>query len=267
MVDISHTDLTLGRVLYDNLARLDGVTITYSGTTVAGFEPENAFDWRDFSFFAAEASATTTLDVELPDGGTLDAWSVYCASYSDPATSTINLYAETGAGVFTLLDTVTVQDEPLITLRTVAETTIAAGRRLRYEFVTGPSTLPCRELVAGLRLDFPMGQHEGITPPNLLQGVVVTNVIGENGSILGRDVKRVERKTQIDLNFLEPDWVRTEWEAFATHATRYAFFYQWDPEGYPDEVVFASAESINAPANSSPPGKMAVTMPLYCLAD
>jgi hypothetical protein len=107
-----------------------------------------------------------------------------------------------------------------------------------------------------------MGQWADITPPTLYSGVVLSNVIAENGSILGRNVRRAEKKGELSLDYLDPTWVRTSWDAFAIHAARYPFFYRWDPVGHPAEVAFAAAESIQAPRNSSPPPYMSVSMPM-----
>ena len=262
--DISHASLTLGRVLYDNLARQSGATITWSGTESTAQPYENAFDWRDFSLFRVTATETANLDIVLPLGGTLDCWSVFTSKYEATAAATITLYYESAPAVFTQLGQVTITDEAKLSMIAFTEVTVAAGRKIRFTIAASDEDLLIRQLAAGPRLDFPMGQFQGITPPNLLQGVVQDTVVGVNGSFLGRNIRREVRTTEIDLMYLDPDWVRSEWQAFAQHAKKNAFFYMWAPELYPNEAVFAWGK-INPPVNSGPAALMQVSMPLNCL--
>ena len=143
-------------------------------------------------------------------------------------------------------------------------TTILSGRKLRFEFQIGSDPLLVRQLVAGQRLSLQMGQYAGISPPRLLSGIVQSNTIAQNGSILGRNVRRLERNNSIDLQYLTESWIRDNWDPFARHASRFAFIYQWNHNDYPDEVAFATGE-VQPPVNSMPPGHMSVTMPMKIL--
>jgi hypothetical protein len=84
-----------------------------------------------------------------------------------------------------------------------------------------------------------------------LGGVKVVNNIAQNGSVLGRSIKRVERMGKIELEFLSAAWVRSTWEPFAYHMARYPFIYLPDPTNHPTVVAFTVAESIGTPQNTS----------------
>jgi len=257
---------TIGTVLYENSGRSTGATGVYSGTIIPGFEPENAFDWRDFSSFLVAAASTTDLDLTFGTAQTIDTWSVFTQQYDAVGGAAIILKYESAPSVFTTIDTVSIPaGSAALTLRKVTPFTVAVGRKLRYEFMTNADSFYVRQLVTGERLEFPIGQHGGITPPNLQQGVVVSNTIAVNGSLIGRDKRRFERACKIDLDYLDPAWVRTYWEPFVTHAIRYPFMYAWNLVDYPAEVVLAASRDIPAPENMGKRGKMRVSMPLHAI--
>jgi hypothetical protein len=252
-------------VLYDNLMRTEANTVSYSGSEVSGFEVENAYDWRDFSLFRA-ATGTTTVDTLLAAATTMDTAVVWTADRGVSGTIVLKTETAAGSGVFTTQATfsLSASGESML-IATFASVTVALGAKVRWEVQAGAAVLDIKQLCVGVRLTNPIGQYVGQTPPNLFQGVVTTNVIAVNGSIIGRNYRRLERRDELKWDYLDPAWLRTYWEPFARHAARNAFFYQWAPSSYPLEVVMASAESIVAPENMMPPPKMKVSMPVRAL--
>jgi hypothetical protein len=269
MVSIAHaTGQTLGRVLYDNKLRRSDSVITFSGTVTPGQLPRNAYDWRDFSIFQVTGSEIVALDAKWDEEVTFNTWGFYAEKYS-PLGATVKLQVETaaGSGLYTDVDEVTVNHETFLFMRAVDTQTVAPGVQTRVEIDNGADIMHVRQIVYGTRLDFPIGQHQGIKPPTLVYGIAIDNNIAVNGSILGRGFRRMERKTDIVLEYLEPSWVRTYWEPFSKHMVRFGCFYSWDPSGYPTEVVFAVAPNINPPENAHNNGRMSVSMPLHCISD
>lgn len=251
-------------VLYSNVMRVTGNTTSYSGTEVTGFEVENTYDWRDFSLFRSD-TGTNTVDTVLAADTTIDCGAVWTVNRE--LAGTILLQLETSPSVFTTLAT--------FTLSAVAETLLLtsftsvvglAGRKVRWSIAAGAASLDVRQLCVGVKLENPIGQYVGHKPINLFQGIVTTNIISVNGSIIGRNYRRLTRRDSIEWSPLDPGWLRTYWEPFTKHASRNAFFFQWAPATYPTEVVFASAESIDPPENISPPPKMKVSMPIVGIA-
>jgi len=252
-----------GRVLYNNLANADN-NYTYSGSTVTGKLPDNCNDWLSYSYFEAQASATTTLDFTIANGGDIDSWAYYIGTYTGTGTSTVSISYESSASVFTQLDTVTTTSGKL-ELRTFNEVTLVAGRRIRYTFTVGTENLIVRQLAAGQVLTFQRGQRDGVKPPVLLGGVVSNNVIAQNGQIIGKNIRRTERDMKLDIQPVTETWVRNSWDDFAREAARHAFFYQWNPTSYPNDAVLAAADDIIPPVNIMPPPYMSVSMPLRVL--
>jgi len=242
------------KVLYNNVLR--GVTPTWSGTTVSGKPPASATDWRDFSFFEADAG---DLDFTMGSDTDIDSFSIYTASHS--TSNTIALKYESGVSSFTTLQTYTATSGKL-TFDEFSSVTVSSGRRIRISFTGG--TVNVRQLVVGEALEMQRGQWDSAVPPTFTQGVKFTNTISENGSVLGRSIKRLERTGKIMLDHLTASWVRSDWEPFSEHCARYPFIYKWDPVTYSSEIGFAFATKINAPKHAGN-SFLSVDMPLRVL--
>lgn len=257
---------TIPQVLYDNTLRVG--TVTYSGTVTAGFEAANAVDWRDFTLFKPQASATTTFDSGALTANTyIDTFVVWCQSFT-AGVHQIDVQYESAPAVFTTIGAIILLGDgkpQWVTLTTPV--TVVTGRKVRLSIIAGATALYVRQFTVGAKLSMETGQWNGVNPPTLNQGVVMENVIAINGSIIARNVRRIERKGNIELTYLTQTWVRNTWNPFSIHANRYSFWYRWNPDSYPAEVAFAAAEEIQAPQNDRPPPLMRVAMPFRCLTD
>ena len=254
----------LSRVLYENNLVVGIDSVSYSGTEIDGFNKENLYDYKDFSTFKPQVSATTTMDFTV--GSTSQNFSSLCV-YVKKVTGTgldIKLYYESAPATYTLIDTITNADGEL-SMNNFNEVTVLATRKIRLEFVSDATQYEIRQIFVGSQLLLERGQYSGVNPPTLTQGIVQSNNISENGSILGTNVKRIDVKSSIDLMYCTEAWVRSTWEGLASHAgSGKSFFYTWNPTEYPDETVFCVASKINPPKNITPTPLMSVSMPLIC---
>ena len=255
----------LGRALADTRANDTGATSVYSGTEIVGFEEINSHDWKDFTLFRVEEN-TTTLDITLAADADINTAHVWAKNISS-ITGAIRLYYESAPAVFTLLASFgTALEDGVPQWKEFSRVTVLNGRKVRWEFIVTGGTADIRQLTAGIQLMAPRGQRGGVKPPTLQSGIIVNNVIAVNGSIIDRSVRRLDRDYNINWDFVSEQFVRTEWEDFAVHMTTKACIYAWDYDNYPDEIVFASAESIIPPLNMDIPQFMAVSMPLKVLS-
>lgn len=259
----SHTSINFGEVLFDNVLRTNDL-IVYSGTDVAGFPPENAIDWRDFSMFQADGGSTTTLDFRFDQDTPFSTLSTFCREYDSAGTASIELLYESSPFVYTSIVTINPTDK-FVTWVDFAEVTVQAGMNVRFEFTTSAGPLLVRQLVIGTKLVFDMGQWSDINPPLLNQSVITGNAMAVNGSFLGRNRRRVEKKGSIKLEFLTQDWVRDEWNPFSIAATEHAFMHRWNPTEYPDEVAMTVGEIV-APRNTRA-SLMEVSMPTMFITE
>lgn len=260
--------MTIGRILFDNQFRNpDNTGFSYSGAEVVGFEKENAIDWRDFSLFRIPIAAEN-LDITMGADTEIDSFGWYTAPGENRIIALLVQY-ESAPAVFTTLSFSQSNLDGVLGLKPFTPVTVLAGRILRVT-TTAPigGDQDIRQITVGKRLDFPIGQHRGIRPPNLRGTFVTSNVISVNGSFLGRDKVRADLQGDIELEFLQPQtFVRDLWVPFMEHAERFAFFYAWDLDGFPDEVVFAWARDTPRPLNTGPQNKMSVSLPWSALAE
>lgn len=240
---------------------LRGITPTWSGTTTAEKTPANAVDWRDFSLFQAD---TGNLDYTMTADTTISAVSIFVATTA--GTNSIVLQYESAPSTFTTLHTYSTPSGTL-TLNTFGSVTVLTGRKIRFA-ITAATSMDIRQLVVGQVMTAEQGQFATMQYPTLLGGLKITNTIATNGSVIGRDIKRVERTGMLQLEYLTPSWVRNTWEPFAYHAARYPFIYQPDPTNYPNEVGFTSADQIVPAKNMGKGSFMAIDWKLkHVVAD
>jgi hypothetical protein len=255
--------MNLPQVLWDNLFARSGYVTAYTGTETAGFERQNAWDWFDWSSFRPSLG-TSSLEVTLPAGATVDAAVLFSGGIAGLATS-VSVEYETAPAVWASLGTFGAPAAGMVWLD-IGSTAIGVGRKVRFLFTGVTGTIDVRQVTVGARLSFPTGQWSGMAPPTLTSGVVTETVISIAGSMLGRNVRRMEKTAEIALDYLEQSWVRATWEPFAQHATRFSFWYRWNPTEYPAEIALAGAMEIKAPTNGKQPF-MSLSMPLKVITD
>ena len=243
------------RFLYSTLLR--GITPTFSGTTVSGMPPANCTDFFDWTFFRADSG---NLDFEMTEDTDIDCVGIYVAEAS--GSNSIELQYESSPSVFTSLKTFSTP-EGSMELEKFTPVTVLNGRKIRF-VITAATVLDIRQLMVGEAMDAEQGAWASASPPTFNSGVKFTNTMSQNGALLGRSIKREDRKGKIMLEYLSDSWVRSTWEEFSTYFSRYPFFYQWDPNGHPLDVAFAYAEAVNPPKHSQH-GFLTVDIPIKML--
>lgn len=251
------------QVLYDSLLYRQRTNVFYTGTNIDGFEPINAFDWRDFSIFRASAGSVD-IRVQVPNGGLVDTLVVWQPA-GGPSAPVVTVSTSPDGTTWTPIGNVVSLNDGAIRWLDLTPVTLPANGWVKVNINDATYTSDWRQISVGAKMTFPIGQWVGVNPPKLYQGVVVESVIANNGSILGRNLRRLEKKGNLNLTHLLPAWVRDTWDPFAIECGRHAFWHRWDPVGHPTEVSFAVAESIEAPVNMLPPPRMSVAMPIRFL--
>jgi hypothetical protein len=214
----------------------------------------------DYTFFTADSA---NLDFTVAADMDIDSVAIYCATAA--GTNSIELQYESAPATFTSLKTFSAPSGTL-DIEEFTGVTVSSGRIIRF-VITAATTINIRQLVVGEIMEAEQGAWASVTPSDFVQGIKVTNNIGQNGSVLGRSIKRLERSGKIMWEHLTDSWVRNTLDPFVRHAARYPFFYQWDPTGHPNDVAFAFAEKINAAQHSSV-GFLSFEMPIrFLVAD
>jgi hypothetical protein len=237
--------------------------VDYQGTTEDPKYPlVNALDWRDWTLFRVK-QGTTDVVFSLPSEHTDNC---FCWFFKELAATdtgfTVRLYKETSPGVFSpVMDAFDPYLAP-IGMATFADTTLQAGKLYLIRFVvpTGKS-LYVRQLAIGSYMSPETGQNVGVAPPSLQQNWKTTNALSVNGSLIGRNLIRLVKEYEINLEWLSPSFITNQWKPFCTHALKYPFFFRWNPASYPADCMFASAKTVEAPTVSKP-GRLNAKMPV-----
>lgn len=263
--------MTLAQVLWDVPSYTNRALLVFSGTVVAGFEPINAFDWRDFSLFNFLTTGTETDTLDVPAYGTsdntIDAVCLWWLPYTGSSlTVTIQVQQSSSYVTDQTVGLASAGGMMWVDLTTVYTMDTGFSQKVRFQLnATGAVNINFRQLSVGKKLQFPMGQWSGVSSPVFTQGMVVENVFSVNGSIIGRNLRRLEKVGALDLNYLDPTWVRTWWQPFAASCTVTPFWWRWDPVNYPQEIAFAVANEVTAPVNDRPAPLMKVNMAMKFL--
>jgi hypothetical protein len=232
----------------------------------SGFEWTNISDWRDYTEFKWLGTAASNATVVQSAIRVVSSFIMWFSSITDGGTYTLSAELSTPGGGFTTLATMVVPANSLVPLiSTFTPATIPSGCKLKITRTTAGVSHTIRCIFAGTDLTMQRGMFKGVRPPALSGSIVSDTVIAVNGSILGRNIRRVDRAQSLEINPVTASWVRSEWEPFVVHMERFAAFYQWNSVTYPEDVAFAGAEQIVAPENGDPVPYMKVSMPLRLL--
>lgn len=263
-------NLVIPEICWSNQMRSSDAVIEYQGATEDPKYPlVNAVDWKDWTLFRVKEGITDVL-FYLTAHPTMNTsnfcWFVKSLLPTDTGFS-IRLYRQTSPGVFS---PVTAAIDPLANpLGMVNYGNITSAGTdpylIRFVVPTGKS-LYVRQLFIGLSLIPETGQNVGVAPPSLQQQWKTTNALSVNGSLVGRNLIRLVKEYEINLEYLTPNFVNVLWKEFCTHALRYPFFFRWNPGSYPLDCMFASAKTVESPTVSKP-GRLTARMPLVGITE
>jgi len=258
------------QICYDNLLR-SASSVVVAGGEQTGFEAIYAYDWRDFTTYRPAASSTgtytSTITATITKTCIVSAIVIWIESGA-ASTSRVTVEAEatpgggyvystsfTGPGKGWTNGPVTPDSN------VVSGWSVQAGCAVRVKFDGFNGSSGVRQVTVGPSFCTETGQWGGVMPPSLNGGFVTETVISMNGSLLARNVRRVEKSMTINLNKLSQAWIRNTWEPFTSQAIRYPFWYRWNPITYPTDIAFAAADDINLPKNDVN-ALMSVAMPI-----
>ena len=115
---------------------------------------------------------------------------------------------------------------------------------------TGSKDTEVGYVSAGQYLKMPYPIYGGHTPINLSPETEYQNNMSESGQFLGRNIVRQGVSTSYSFRYLDPDFIRGDFETFTVSARTKPFFMQWRPDLYPDEVAFGYTTNDISVSNS-----------------
>lgn len=100
--------------------------------------------------------------------------------------------------------------------------------------------------------------YRGVDPAPLNRVTEYTNNVSEGGQWLGRDITRQGLKTKPRWQNLDPVWLRSYFDPFASAARRLPFFYSWNPLEFPNDVAYCWTSKDIQPSITGPRNLMSV---------
>jgi hypothetical protein len=224
------------RVLWQSLLRT-ATTLTASAQS-AGFEVVNLLDGLAYTAWKQTGNTTATITLTLPASALANALGVHLHDLHQSG-GKIRVEAKDLSGTWVIVcpDYHPPTGAPF--LLTFADT-LSDAWRLVITCPSGSATLGTAYLGQALRLE--RGCWDGSTPPWMAPEIQAITTRSENGTPLGRSVKRLGVKFAMDFDHLTAPFVRSQWMPFIASVESMPFFVQWNPTEYPDEIAFAWVE-------------------------
>lgn len=233
------------KILWNNVLRTANSS-GFVGTPADGFTYHNLTDYQDYTLtrFADDEYAY----YRYTNGVTIDSWGLYASNLSNGACE-IDLYTGPSFGGATLRSRITLDANGSgLFFDDFTEVTLDPNDYIIIEVDTPGDAGYCyvRQCFVGQYLQPPQGQYASMTNPTKQMGYQMNSTISQNGDVLSRSIKRMERTGQLDISHITEQWYRDNWEPFAAHAVKYPFFYTPQPTDYPNETSYATAQKVVA---------------------
>jgi hypothetical protein len=152
-------------------------------------------------------------------------------------------YATSVGGSLTTIDTISFVDDGayMLLFNTVT------AREIAITF-TGTAALELGVVSAGLSLQMQRSIYGGHSPIDLSANTEYQSVTSDTGQFLGRSITRKGVESNYSWQFLDPDWIRSDFLSFMESAKTKPFFLKWKPSEY-DKAVYGYADQDIKPQN------------------
>ncbi len=121
-------------------------------------------------------------------------------------------------------------------------------------------------MFAGIAMPLQRFVRVGHVPATMNEELAFTTNQSEGGQFIGRSLVRKTNKSDLQLAWLTPRWVREHWQDFQVHARTLPFFFAWDTQDFPKEVIFGYADDEPKPRLMSNRLYMEVSIPMRGIA-
>jgi hypothetical protein len=246
-------------ICYNNVLTTSLITTTTAETGNPATNLANASTsliWRGTSVIADEL-----ITLAVTGLGTLNYVAVARQNWAATG-ATVSLEGDTGGGYATIGSTfLPTNDGPLIMMFTAS----SSYTGLRIRIALGGSDVPQAAVVyAGQALLLQRKLYVGHSPITMSREVNAIASMSESGEFLGRTILGQHSTSEISLQNLTADWVRTYLNPFLQSALEKPFFFAWRPSNYPLETAYAwvPGGSFPVPENQRSNGMMSISIPL-----
>lgn len=147
-------------------------------------------------------------------------------------------------------------DAPLVFLDTMR-----TARHMQLT-VSGPTVPQIAVVYVGELLAMPRRVAGGYQPITLSRETMLTRALSRGGQFLGQSFRRMGVVGSAAFQHLDEDWYRANFDPFVKSARRFPFFFMWNPEQFPGEVVYGWCEQDIRPAYMNVVNQIEVNFPI-----
>jgi hypothetical protein len=232
---------------WNNLLTASDATLTPS-SEITDHLAINAIDGKEYTYWQSAGSGVTTLQVDFATAKDINFVAIHGHNVGTLG-GTFGLQRWTGAAWVDVVTAALTSSAPrVLTFASVN------GTRFRIYFDTS-AAVQAAVLSLGTYMQMERGCWTGMTPPWMGRVTSVKSTKSEAGVLLGRSVKLMGVKFNMDFTYLTIPFVRDYWMPFIINAEDLPFFVLWNPVDYPDDAAFCWLEDPSKDAQ--PPRLMA----------
>ena len=245
-------------IAYNNYFEADAATTTAVNSVGVGTASaetttaphENAYNWNTYDFWTPSTAGSWGIKVDVGTAVLPDYVAIAAHDLGDDATGYLQLYSSdiNSASSVTgdpatgwVSEWGTSGNEPTSDRPWLWKiTTTDADTRRYWMLVVVTTTTVWRIgcLSFGQLLALPNPPPVGYSPLHWAQNQTQINSLSEGGQLLGRQVIREGRSGSIPITYATRTWMDSNWTSLVDHALIKPFWYVYDYENQPDEVVF-----------------------------
>lgn len=233
---------------YKNLFTDPDATVTVS-TEAAGFEKENAYDYKQYDWWKPTATGYSWIKVAFATAQTVDYFAIWGHNLFGNSTYFTFQYSDDDVTWTTKAGGAPTDNETIY-----RETPSSSHKYWRIIITSATPSTAIAGVQIGETTTLETGLATGLAIPAISPIVESKTAMSELGVNLGATVKRTGVKGSIQMSNLSPEWVRSDLQPLIAHLNNgYPAVFAWDPDNYPDEtlLIWKSAD-IPAPTYSTP---------------
>lgn len=236
------------KIGYKNLFYGYGGSVSAS-TAAAGFEVENAYDYKQYGWWKADSSGEEWIKVSFSSAMKADYLCIFGHNLHDVGGSVKAQYSTNGT-TWTDATSYTAPADGS-TIFQAFDGIWASHWRVTTNTTLGPAIMA--GVMIGEAMTFERGLKAGFSPSSLSPKVESKVLMSELGVNLASSIIRTGIKGNISLTNLSPDWVRDNWVPMIDHLNNgLPCVFSWDYVGHPDEAVLIwKTSDIPAPTYAS----------------
>lgn len=240
------------RIGWQSWTRDDTSISVASSSEVSGYEDDNVLSENTYEWWQP-SSLPATLTFTLSGAKNVDYVGI-AAHTLGQNNCEVKWQYWNGSSWVDLMDETISNDEPIMGLFASVSAT-----QFRLRILSGDNEPLVGVLYFGEVMESQRGIYVGHSPISLSKRSIIRPNRSEGGNWLGRSVIRQGAATNIELNNLTADWVRSDLKPFIESAALYPFFFAWNPSGWPSEVGYCWTDDDIIAGNTGPRDFMSVS--------